>query len=104
MTVRTLEPESTTHEDALKENLYCEHTRYMPKSLNRLRYLGDEDSDKPQQDFDYIEHFRIDNLRHEGRETKFVLKERTILRIDGVEHEFLQFFIHILKGKQVITG
>lgn len=46
----------------------------------------------------------MDNLKHTGRETKFVLKERTVVRIDGVAHEHLEFFIKILKGKKVIVG
>jgi len=77
---------SAEHEEALKENMVCEHTRYLPRNLNRLRYLGDTDV---QQDFDYIEHFRVDNLKHEGRETKFTLKEKTVVRVDGIEHEAL---------------
>ena len=76
---------SKEHAENLKENLTCEHTRYLPKSLNRLRYLGELTSPQ-QQDFDYIEHFRVDNLSSEGRETKFTLKEPTLIRIDGVEH------------------
>ena len=89
--VRTVDPISSEHEDQLKENLVCDHTRYLPKSLNRLRYLGDfaKDPSKPQQDFNYLEHFRVDNLRHEGRESTFTLKERTVVRIDGIEHEQL---------------
>ena len=41
LSVRTVAPLSKEHEEALKENLKCEHTRYLPKSLNRLRYLGE---------------------------------------------------------------
>lgn len=48
LNVRVLKQMSTEHEDSIKENLYCEHTRYLPKSLNRLRYLGDESEDIPQ--------------------------------------------------------
>lgn len=51
-----------------------------------------------------MEHFRVDNLKHEGRETKFTLKERTVVRMDGVEHEDLSFFFKIYKGKQVVAG
>ena len=94
---------SSEHEEALKENLYCEHTRYAPRSLNRRRYLGD-DSATTQQDFSYIENFRVDNLKAKGRETSFTLKERTVVRIDGTEHDELQFFITILKGKHVVAG
>ena len=41
LSVRTVQPITKEHEDALKENMLCEHTRYLPKSLNRLRYLGE---------------------------------------------------------------
>ena len=98
-----MRPVSSEHEEALKENLYCEHTRYAPRSFNRRRYLGD-DSALTQQDFNYIENFRVDNLKAKGRETSFTLKERTVVRIDGTEHEELQFFITILKGKHVVAG
>ena len=81
--------------------MVCEHTRYLPRNLNRLRYLGDTDV---QQDFDYIEHFRVDNLKHEGRETKFTLKEKTVVRVDGVEHDMLQFFFHIHKDGKVVAS
>ena len=102
--MRTYSEMSKEHEESLKDNLYCEHTRYLPRNLNRLRYLGAEDSKYNQQDFNYIEHFRVDNLKHEGRETKFTLKERTVVRIDGIEHDSLHFFIKIYKGKQVVAG
>ena len=46
----------------------------------------------------------MDNLKHAGRETKFTLRERTVVRIDGVEHDQLSFFIKILKGKEVIAS
>ena len=87
LTVRTISEMSDEHEEALKENIYCEHTRYLPRNLMRSRYLGTEDS--PQHDFNYIEHFRVDNLIHEGRSTSFTLKEKTVVRIDGVEHDSL---------------
>ena len=48
LNVRILNPQSTEHEDSIKENLYCEHTRYLPRNLNRLRYLGEENEDSPQ--------------------------------------------------------
>ena len=77
----------------------------MPRNLNRLRYLGDpEDTIRGQQDFNYIENFRVDNLKHEGRGTAFTLTERTVVRIDGVEHEQLMFFLKIYKGKNVVAG
>ena len=101
--VRTIAPVSKEHEQSLKEHLRCEHTRYLPKSLNRLRYLGEVDV-ADQQDFDYIEHFRVDNLKHSGRETKFTLKEKTLVRIDGVEHAQLSFFIKILRGDEVVAS
>ena len=105
LTVRTVSEMSAEHEEALKENLYCEHTRYMPRSLNRLRYLGDpNDKNREQQDFNYIENFRVDNLKHEGRQTNFTLSERTVVRIDGVEHEQLMFFLKIYKGKSLVAG
>jgi len=43
LNVRTVSEISSEHEEALKENLYCEHTRYLPRSMNRLRYLGKEE-------------------------------------------------------------
>mgnify|MGYP001578990852 CR=1 FL=1 len=44
--LRTVAPLSKEHEDAIKENMVCEHTRYLPRNLNRLRYLGVGDSYK----------------------------------------------------------
>ena len=69
LTVRTVSEMSQEHEESLKENLYCEHTRYLPRNLNRLRYLGDpsDTTYTGQQDFNYIEYFRVDNLKYEGR-------------------------------------
>ena len=103
LSVRTVREDSNEHEDQLKENLYCEHTRFVPRSLNRLRYLG-EDSSKPQQDFNYVETFRVDNLKHIGRETTFSLQERTVVRLDGIEHESLQFFIKITQDGKTVAG
>jgi hypothetical protein len=99
--VRTIAPMSKDHEEALKENMKCDHTRYLPRSINRLRYLGETDG--PQQDFDYIEHFRVDNLKFFGRESKFTLQEKTVVRIDGVEHDYLQFHFKILQDKKVVA-
>lgn len=84
--------------------MYCEHTRYIPRSLNRLRYLGKEGGS--QQDFNYIEHFRVDNMQHTGRVTNFTLSERTVIRIDGIEHEQLSFFLKIYKGggRNLVAG
>ena len=42
--VRVVAPMSKEHEEALKENMTCEHSRYLPRDLNRLRYLGTKDS------------------------------------------------------------
>lgn len=46
----------------------------------------------------------MDNLKHEGRSTSFTLSERTVVRIDGVEHEQLIYFLKILKGTNVVAG
>ena len=48
LSVRTYSEMSKEHEESLKDNLYCEHTRYLPRNLNRLRYLGTEDGKKDQ--------------------------------------------------------
>ena len=67
-----------------------------------MRYLGAPEA-TTQQDFDYIENFRVDNV-HKGAGTKLSLKERTVVRIDGFEHASLQFRIMIQRGrKQLIS-
>ena len=91
------------HEEELQNNLRCEHTGYLPETLNTVRYLGSPDSATTQQDFDYIENFRVDNV-HKAAGTRFSLKERTVIRIDGFEHASLQFRISIQRGrKQLIS-
>ena len=61
--------------------------------MNSIRYLGADDG--PQQDFDYIENFRVDNV-HKSTGTKFTLKEKTVVRVDGFEHASLQFRINVM--------
>jgi len=46
----------------------------------------------------------VDNLKHVGRQTNFTLTERTVVRIEGLEHEQLRFFIKIYKGQNVVAG
>ena len=84
LSVESKQAQSNEHDEELQNNLKCEHTTYLPDTLNSIRYLGAEDS-PAQQDFDYIENFRVDNV-HKSTGTKFTLKERTVVRIDGFEH------------------
>jgi hypothetical protein len=42
-------------------------------------------------------------LKHEGRETTFTLKEKTIVRVDGMNHEQLSVYFKILKDNKVIA-
>ena len=86
--------QSLEHDEELQKNLKCEHTTYLPETLNQVRYLGAEDS-STQQDFNYIENFRVDNV-HKSAGTKFTLKEKTVVRIDGFEHSSLMFRLNLM--------
>ena len=111
LSVRTFSVKSLEHEEKLQQSLLCEHTTYLPKSFNRARYLGPSEDEAAklgieatQRDFMYVEHFRVDNLQHKGRGTEFTLTERTLVRIDGLEHDSLIFYVKIFKGKQQVAG
>ena len=71
----------------------------MPKTFNTERYLRSLDSDLPQKDFYYIENVRIDNLKT-ATKTRFTLKEDTIVRIEGLDHDNISLKAFILENEK----
>ncbi len=46
----------------------------------------------------------MDNLKHEGRETKFTLQETTVVRVDASNNDQLTVYFKILKDGKVVTS
>lgn len=46
----------------------------------------------------------MDNLKFHGRESMFTLQETTVVRVDGVQHEHLTFYIKIFKEKGEVVA
>ena len=73
---------SNVKEIVTASSLRCEHLLDLPESFNTVRYLG---VDK-QQDFEYIEKFRIENLASNAM-IKFKLTSTTLVRFEGLQHK-----------------
>ena len=55
-----------------------------------------------QQDFNYLENFRIDYL-DSSPVTHFTLREKTLVRVEGLEHNELNFQLLIKKDNNVVA-
>lgn len=88
--------------------MHCDHSIKFPETFNSPRYLGipRDPTDKSnflQQDFVYLDNYRIDFL-HKSPQTRFTLTEKTVVRIEGLEHEHLDFTLKITKDKKTVAS
>ena len=88
------------------EELRCEELD-LPKTLNTHRYLGDPNSDFSldygfqQQNFHYLERFRVDNLvNNSAHGIEFTLSEPSLLRVLTTVHKHIEFDIVLLKAAE----
>ena len=96
LNVKTVNSLTREHDLELIKNIHCEHSMTIPETLNSDRYLGSPekqrnmDREHVQQDFNYVENFRVD-YAETSPITKFSLDEKTVVRIEGLEHNDLDF-------------